>query len=412
MGNAHSGREVAKARKDGLIVTLDEDIPESASEAARVAAAAAAAVALNSPEVIAKKEGNLAAAVQADYRPTEQSEPVDLPFSLGKTLGTGAFGQVKLGTDIKTGDRIAIKIIPKAKLTAPGAAGNMEREIRMMKLLRNEHIVRLYDVVVARTKVYLAMEYADGGDMLAFVNSRKQLTEPVAAALFAQVMDGVLFCHRLGVCHRDLKLENLLLCGSVVKIADFGLANYAPPPTMAQSAFMETHCGSPLYAAPELLRNSAAYDATKVDIWSLGVVLYALACRKLPFEGDALPAILKKIVAADYVMPANLSPELTDLLRKMLTVDPAGRPTAEDVVAHPWLRDYMAAAEGELPAAIGCSITHNQLSVAEPMGSFDHDAKAGAPAADERRRPMTMSGADIRKEIAAAKAEAKAEARQ
>ncbi|KAG8468782.1 hypothetical protein KFE25_007300 [Diacronema lutheri] len=396
MGNTQA-REIEDATKGGLITALADDLPDEGDEPA-----------LTSTPTSGKANGNLSEAVKPDYldqAARARAEPVDLPFTLGRTLGQGAFGQVKLGVHVKTKDRVAIKIIPKAKLVGPGAVGNMEREIKMMKLLRHENVVRLYDVVVARTKVYLAMEYADGGDMLAFVNSRKQLTEPEAAALFGQVVAGVNFCHKLGVCHRDLKLENLLLCDGTVKIADFGLANYAPPPTIAGSSFMETHCGSPLYAAPELLRNQEAYDATKVDVWSLGVVLYALVCRKLPFEGETLPAILKKIVGGDYALPTSLSPQLTALIRAMLAVDPAVRPSADEVESHEWLRMHAPAASVEEGGGIKASFTLGEMS--EEISALQTSAALGATveSADGRRRPTTMSAADLKREVAEAREE-------
>ncbi|KAG8461746.1 hypothetical protein KFE25_001364 [Diacronema lutheri] len=343
-----------------------------------------------------------------------------------RTTRKGRIYQVKLKN----------KVIPKAKLVGPGAVGNMEREVKMMKLLRHENVVRLYDVVVARTKVYLAMEHADGGDMLAFVNSRKQLTEPEAAALFGQVVAGVNFCHKLGVCHRDLKLENLLLCNGAVKIADF------------------THCGSPLYAAPELLRNQEACDATKVDVWSLGgegahgpaqrsngargaharqppcrvartrllaeprraarplplrrpppsageVQLYALVCCKLPFEGETLPVI----AADDYALPTSLSPQLTALIRAMLAVDPAVRPSADEVESHEWLRMHAPAASVEEGGGIKASFTLGEMS--EEISALQTSAALGATveSADGRRRPTTMSAADPKREVAEAREE-------
>jgi serine/threonine protein kinase len=251
-------------------------------------------------------------------------------------------------------------------------------------------------VLIARTKVYLALEYANGGDMLAYVNSRKLLSEPEAAAIFAQVIDGIKFCHGLGVCHRDLKLENLLLCDGVVKIADFGLANYSPPSMAPGESFMQTHCGSPLYAAPELLRNTAAYDAAKVDIWSLGVVLYALVCRKLPFEGDGLPAILKKIVAADYAIPSTLSLPLVDLLKKMLSVDPALRPTADEVATHEWLTSNAATAT---EPALERSNSMDELS--DEIGALRSGSNA-LVVEEPKRRPTTMSAGDIKRSIAEA----------
>jgi serine/threonine protein kinase len=415
MGSSQSQAEVDDAHQNGVIIAVAEDIPEGNEDDEMLLTGGAPP---NAPPLAdgATTGADLTRAIQQDYldevRRSSMGEPCDLPFKLGRTLGTGAFGKVKLGVHHQTGERVAVKIVPREKLLDKRLQANMAREIKMMKLLRNPHIVRLYDVVVARTKIYLAMEYGDGGDMLSYVNSRKPLSEPEAAAIFAQVIDGVGFCHRLGVCHRDLKLENLLLCNGAVKIADFGLANYAPPPTMDQAAFMETHCGSPLYAAPELLRNTAAYDATAVDVWSLGVVLFALVTKKLPFEGDGLPAILKKIVAGEYATPPHLSPQVVDLIGRMLTVDPAARASIDEIERHEWIRVHTAKAE-ECPIERSTSLRELTDEFRELGTGGPGSAAAGeGPAAEEtRRRPTTMSSADIKREIALARGEAAAQSR-
>mmetsp|Transcript_21192 Transcript_21192/g.53693 ORF Transcript_21192/g.53693 Transcript_21192/m.53693 type:complete len:407 (+) Transcript_21192:82-1302(+) len=406
MGNAQ-GKEIALSlSKEGLVMNLAEDIPEDDDEEPY----AGTPVKANDSASNGKTIGDLGNAVKADYldkSPVRGRSEVDLPFRLERTLGAGAFGVVRLGTHIETNDKLAVKIIPKAKLIGPGAVGMMEREIRMMKLLRHEHIVRLYEVVIARTKVYLGMEYADGGDMLAFVNSRKLLTEPEAAELFSQIVDGVVFCHKLGVCHRDLKLENILLSKGKIKIADFGLANYSPPPTTAGEDFMQTHCGSPLYAAPELLRNTAAYDATKVDIWSLGVVLYALVCRRLPFAGDNLPAILKKIVSADYNIPDTLSGNLEDLLKRMLAIDPAERLSAEEVESHPWLKEHTKIESVGIERSNSLDELTTELADEVAALSTGGGSSGTSMPGDAKRRPATMDVAALKRELAAEAAEQK-----
>mmetsp|Transcript_25992 Transcript_25992/g.70341 ORF Transcript_25992/g.70341 Transcript_25992/m.70341 type:complete len:416 (+) Transcript_25992:63-1310(+) len=404
MGSGQSQEAVNEAHRSGIIIAVADDLPEGNEDED-----------VNPPtpsnDLSAKAEGDLATSVRADYfdNAPKTTEPVDLPFKLGRTLGTGAFGKVKLASHNRTGARLAVKIVPREKLQDKRLQDNMAREIKMMKLLRNDHIVRLYDVVVARTKIYLAMEYADGGDMLAYVNSRKPMSESEAAAIFSQVLDGVSFCHKLGVCHRDLKLENLLLCNGVVKIADFGLANYAPAPaSVGAGSFMETHCGSPLYAAPELLRNTEAYDATKVDVWSLGVVLFALVTKKLPFEGENLPAILRKIVAGDYIIPEKLSPECADLLRKMLTVDPAERMSVEEAEQHAWVSKH--APDPAQEAGIERSVSHEDM-VADDLSALTigqkDSAGSGSTAAsgETKRRPMTLPTEDLKAQLAPVRAE-------
>mmetsp|Transcript_43116 Transcript_43116/g.106452 ORF Transcript_43116/g.106452 Transcript_43116/m.106452 type:complete len:441 (-) Transcript_43116:448-1770(-) len=412
MGSTQSQAEVAEAHKLGVIVAVAEDIPEGNEDFDEMSAALSPPRGPTLPRPITDQASGGAGAEQA-RRSETVADPADLPFKLGRTLGTGAFGKVKLGVHNQTKERIAVKVVPREKLQDKRLQANMAREIRMMKLLRNEHIIRLYDVVVARTKIYLAMEYADGGDMLAHVNSRKPLTEEEAATIFVQVIDGVGFCHKLGVCHRDLKLENLLICGDKVKIADFGLANYAPPPTTNAGSFMETHCGSPLYAAPELLRNTAAYDATKVDVWSLGVVLYALVTKKLPFEGDGLPAILKKIVTGEFNVPPHLSPPVVDLICKMLCVDPVVRVSVEEIEKHEWVRLHTEKKTDQVERTISVGNLAAEMAALQ-AATREASIEAGAtlppapPVVDkgEKRRPTTMTTADFKREIAEARAEA------
>lgn len=377
-----SAQAVEDAHNGGLLIKVDKDIPEE-------------------DEVTGVSQEGV-----ARLHTTGSDKSSSLPFLLGRTVGAGSFGKVKLGTLKADGTQVAIKIIPRERITSSKLQANIEREVKMMKLLRNEHIVRLYDVVVSPTKIYLAMEYAPDGDLLAFINSRARLGEDKAGSLFVQVVDGVAFCHKLGVCHRDLKLENLLLNKGVVKIADFGLANYAPPPTMDDdSAFMNTHCGSPLYAAPELLRNRDAYDATKVDIWSLGVVLYALVNKALPFEGAGLPEIMRKIVTVDYKIPEGLSPELADLISSMLSLDPASRPSIDGVQAHPWCQRYLQREDGD--AAVERTTSFETVPTGLPSwatGALKADETASSTGAvatggGERKRPATLNAADLAAEL-------------
>ena len=169
---------------------------------------------------------------------------------------------------------------------------------------------------------------------------------------------------------------------------------------------METHCGSPLYAAPELLRNTAAYDATKVDVWSLGVVLYALVTKKLPFEGDGLPTILKKIVAGEFTVPPHLSAQVVDLLRKMLNVDPVVRLSVEEIEAHEWVRMHAAPkrADDAIERTLSMEQLENEMGVLQAASGAGRGNPAAEPA--ERKRPTTMTAADIQKEIATARSEA------
>lgn len=257
-------------------------------------------------------------------------------YKIGKTLGQGAYGKVKLATDTNTGHSVAVKVIDRNKLiNRPLGSKQLAQEINTMKILRHSNVVRLYEVIHTPAKIFMVMEYASGGDLLAHLNQNGRLAEPRALELFSGMIEGLHFCHKLGVCHRDLKLENLLLVGDQVKIADFGMAALAAP-----DSYCKTLCGSPDYAAPEILREAAHYDGELSDLWSCGVILYALLCRRLPFQahqGD-VHALFASIKNADYTIPSYVTELPADLITRMLTVEPTQRWNIMQVKQHPWIR--------------------------------------------------------------------------
>lgn len=355
MGTTHSS-EVQAAHKNGVVIAVEEDLPENEEEIVSPADPQRA-------QATQPIGGNVKDDYLASVKPAA-ADPVDLPFRLGKTIGTGAFGKVKLGVHNKTGERIAVKVVPRDKLGDVKVQTNMAREIKMMKLLRNEHIIRLYDVVVGRTKIYLALEYADGGDMLSYVNSNPPMSEAQAGALFVQVLEGVSFCHKLGVCHRDLKLENLLLCGSTIKIADFGLSKFVD-----EQNRLESYAGSPQYLAPELVDEVVSFDGCAADMWSCGVVLYALLFRGLPFDAPSLEDILANIVLGKYKLTRPVSAEASALLASLLNADPPKRLTAADALEAAWI---VANREGPADQAL----TGGGIAEATPRGVAMRGSKA------------------------------------
>ncbi|KAG8465367.1 hypothetical protein KFE25_002674 [Diacronema lutheri] len=251
-------------------------------------------------------------------------------YKMGKLLGQGTSGQVKLATHVVTGSKAAIKIIQKRdgqrELPMP------KEELKCLRTLRHDNIVRLISVIDTPKSLYLVMECCDT-DMLSFLNTCPVwLTEMTAARFFAQVLEGVRFCHSLGVCHRDLKLENLLLTGSTLKIADFGLSKF-----VGLSNQLESYAGSPQYLAPELIDESLAFDGTAADMWSCGVVLYALLFRGLPFDDADLDLVLKNIQRGKYTLTRAVSDEAHSLLKSLLEPLPARRATAALALADAWL---------------------------------------------------------------------------
>eukprot|EP00163_Fabomonas_tropica_P010413 TRINITY_DN2053_c0_g1_i3.p1 TRINITY_DN2053_c0_g1~~TRINITY_DN2053_c0_g1_i3.p1 ORF type:complete len:664 (-),score=124.87 TRINITY_DN2053_c0_g1_i3:442-2433(-) len=256
------------------------------------------------------------------------------PFSLGRTLGIGSTGKVKLGTHKDTGQTVAIKIVNKDHLnTRPSLRKKVEREIAVMKVIDHPHVLRLFDVFETENHLFLVLEHVEGGELFDYLVGKGRLTPNEALGFFRQILSGLVYCHNCLICHRDLKPENLLLDSNKnIKIADFGFASL-----MRDDQLLETSCGSPHYASPEIVMGTK-YNGTAADVWSCGVVLFALLTGKLPFDDDNIPRLLAKVKAGRFTMPAYLPPMLQDLLSHMLTVDPEKRITIPEILQHPWVR--------------------------------------------------------------------------
>nr|CDS33501.1 long chain fatty acid coenzyme A ligase 5 [Hymenolepis microstoma] len=270
----------------------------------------------------------------ADSRRSIPKTPVEVrigDYIIGETLGSGTFGKVKVGIHKSTGVQVAVKIVNRDKIKALDVAGKLRREIQNLWLFRHPHIIKLYQVISTPTDIFMIMEYVSGGELFDFIVKSGKISEKDARKFFQQIISGVDYCHRHKVVHRDLKPENLLLdANHNVKIADFGLSNI-----MQDGEFLRTSCGSPNYAAPEVI-SGKLYAGPEVDVWSCGVILYALLCGTLPFDEEHIPTLFKKIKAGYFHMPEWLGASVRDLLKKMLTVDPIKRISIDDIRRHPW----------------------------------------------------------------------------
>ncbi|KAG9324056.1 hypothetical protein KVV02_004733 [Mortierella alpina] len=256
------------------------------------------------------------------------------PYSLGKTLGKGSSGCVKLARHRKTNEQVAVKIISKASLANKAAVHRgIEREIAIMKLIKHPHVIRLYDVYETEKELFLVMEYVSGGELFEYLVNKGRLEEAEALRFFQQIIVGLAFCHKRKICHRDLKPENLLLDDCMnVKIADFGMASL-----QKSGRLLETSCGSPHYASPEVV-TGLKYDGSSSDIWSCGIILYALLTGHLPFDDENIRQLLSKVKAGKFYMPMDISPGARDLISRMLTVNPKRRITMQGVMMHSWFR--------------------------------------------------------------------------
>ncbi|KUI70473.1 Serine/threonine-protein kinase KIN4 [Cytospora mali] len=298
-------------------------------------------------------------------------------YILGNTIGEGEFGKVKLGWKQEGGVQVAIKLIKKDQLGSnPSRMAKIMREVAILKQLTHPNIVRLHKMEESERHFGIVLEYASGGELFDYILNHRYLKDNAARRLFAQLVSGVGYLHKKGIVHRDLKLENLLLDRNRnIIITDFGFANTFDPaeelseeeennlsdrefvkrmglnlvkPTGTRKGdLMQTSCGSPCYAAPELVVSDSLYTGRKVDVWSCGVILYAMLAGYLPFdddpanpEGDNINLLYKYIVNTPLTFPEYVTPHARDLLRRILVPNPRKRADLFEVARHSWLSEY------------------------------------------------------------------------
>nr|WOP32337.1 serine/threonine-protein kinase MARK2 isoform X10 [Galeruca daurica] len=258
-------------------------------------------------------------------------EPTIGKYKLLKTIGKGNFAKVKLAKHVPTGKEVAIKIIDKTQLS-PASLQKLFREVRIMKMLDHPNIVKLFQVIETEKTLYLVMEYASGGEVFDYLVLHGRMKEKEARAKFRQIVSAVQYCHQKRIIHRDLKAENLLLDSEMnIKIADFGFSNEFTPGNK-----LDTFCGSPPYAAPELFQGKK-YDGPEVDVWSLGVILYTLVSGSLPFDGSTLRELRERVLRGKYRIPFYMSTDCENLLKKFLVLNPAKRASLETIMKDKWM---------------------------------------------------------------------------
>jgi serine/threonine-protein kinase HSL1 (negative regulator of Swe1 kinase) len=254
-------------------------------------------------------------------------------------------GRVRIARHSKTGQYAAIKIVSKTALVnsrrsiqgldehADRILLGIEREIVIMKLIDHPNIMRLYDVWETSTELYLILEYVEGGELFDYLCKRGRLSTPEALGYFQQIIAAIDYCHRFNIAHRDLKPENLLLDQDKnIKVADFGMAAWQ---MNNSSGLLRTACGSPHYAAPEVI-DGLAYNGSSSDIWSCGVILFALLAGRLPFDDEDLHTLLEKVKVGSYDMPQSIDKRAQDLITRMLEKDVRNRITIEQILLHPF----------------------------------------------------------------------------
>mmetsp|Transcript_43746 Transcript_43746/g.70130 ORF Transcript_43746/g.70130 Transcript_43746/m.70130 type:complete len:824 (-) Transcript_43746:425-2896(-) len=261
-------------------------------------------------------------------------------YELGRTLGVGAFGKVKCATNLKTGEKVAIKILNRADIKKHGLINSVRTEVTALQLIpKHKHIVNLIEVLESKLTLYLVLELVSGGELFDKIKLEGKLNEDVARHYYRQLISALEFMHERKICHRDLKLENLLVDqDGVLKVTDFGLSGLH---TGSGDQVFKTTLGSPNYVAPEVLIGRG-YDGFKADIWSSGVILYVLLAGFLPFDEDNANELFKKICTGDFRFPQTFSNDVIDLLNNVLVVDPVKRYTLHDIKTHSWFQSQKA----------------------------------------------------------------------
>ncbi|XP_059317960.1 CBL-interacting protein kinase 2-like [Lycium ferocissimum] len=256
-------------------------------------------------------------------------------YDLGRLLGQGNFAKVYYGRNLETGRSVAIKVIDKEKVLKAGLIEQTKREISVMALVEHPNVLQLYEVMATKSKIYLVVEHAKGGELFQKLTKGK-LKEKLARKYFQQLISAVECCHSRGVYHRDLKPENVLLDDNGnLKVSDFGLSALAE--SKRQDGLLHTTCGTPAYVAPEVI-NRKGYDGAKADIWSCGVILFVLLAGYLPFQDSNLMEMYGKIRKAEFKCPNWFPSEVRKLLSRILDPNPHTRISIAKIKENSWFK--------------------------------------------------------------------------
>lgn len=253
-------------------------------------------------------------------------------YVFGKVLGQGSFAKVRVAWHKLTGRQVAIKTYEKAKLKDANQWRRIQQEIRLMEKLNNSRVIRMFECIESPKRIHIVMEFLGGNNLCSYVKSKRRLCEDEAKEIFSQLINSVDYIHGMNVIHRDIKLENVIFDeNKVTKLVDFGFGVFN------RDKKLHVFCGTPSYMAPEIVKRKD-YHGKAVDIWSLGIVLYALLVGRFPFCAKTYPELYKKIAKGVFQIPEDLSPEARDLIQNILVVDVEKRFTLRKIKDHPWMQ--------------------------------------------------------------------------
>ncbi|XP_040987674.1 CBL-interacting serine/threonine-protein kinase 9 [Juglans microcarpa x Juglans regia] len=257
-------------------------------------------------------------------------------YELGSTLGEGSFAKVKFAKNVDTRDSFAIKILDREQVLRHKMVEHLKREISTMKLIKHPNVIKIFEVMASKSKIYIVLEFVGGGELFDKIAKNGRLKEDEARGYFQQLINAVDYCHSRGVYHRDLKPENLLLDSyGVLKVSDFGLSAFSQQ--VREDGLLHTTCGTPNYVAPEVL-NDKGYDGTASDIWSCGVILFVLMAGYLPFDEPNLVELYRKICKADFTCPSYFSAGAKKLIKRILDPNPLTRITIPEILEDEWFK--------------------------------------------------------------------------
>lgn len=301
-------------------------------------------------------------------------------YEMGKTIGEGSFAKVKLAKNVENGEFVAIKILDRNHVLRHNMMDQLKREISAMKMINHPNVIKIFEVMASKTKIYIVLELVNGGELFDQIATNGRLKEDEARSYFQQLIKAVDYCHSRGVYHRDLKPENLLLdTNGVLKVSDFGLSTYS----QQEDELLRTACGTPNYVAPEVI-NDRGYVGSASDIWSCGVILFVLMAGYLPFDEPNTIALYRKIGMADFTCPSWFSPEAKKLLKSILNPNPLTRIKIPELLEDEWFK------KGYKPASF---TEGNDVNVDDVAAAFN-DSKENL-VKETKEKPVSMNAFEL-----------------